>query len=166
MLPWHDRPREEANLFNPAFCGALISEFTNEFYRARKKGPHFVLVFCALPIALHPTTCRSLPHSIRTSLYSWIEENPEALVGLAERARNLVPYIQEALCFLMNHGGMTISERAELDLGVSRILLSRRVMQDLTPAMNETIHAARLLGRWFAAAGSAAVVLSSWGLRT
>jgi hypothetical protein len=166
MVPWQDRPREEANLFNPAFCGALISEFANEFYKARKRGPHFLLAFCALPIALHPDTRRSLPYSIRTSMYSWIEQNPKVSVGFAQRAYNLVPYVQEAIRFALTHRGIDINELAEFTIGDNRVLFSRRFAQDLTPETNDVIHATRLVGRWFAAAGSAAVILSSWGLRS
>ena len=97
MLPWEDRPREEANLFNPAFCGALIFEFVKQYQSAKGKTVPFILPFVALPIALHPKTRNALPASIRTSLYSWIEEHTETLVGLGERARNLVPYMQESL---------------------------------------------------------------------
>lgn len=35
LLLWDERPREEAYLFNPAFCATLLHEFVKEFQKAR-----------------------------------------------------------------------------------------------------------------------------------
>ena len=35
---WHQRPAEEANLFNPAFLGSLVYEFVKSFQKARPEG--------------------------------------------------------------------------------------------------------------------------------
>lgn len=165
MLPWERRPREEANLFNPAFCGALIFEFVKEYQSARRKASPFVLPFCALPIALHPVTRAALPLSTRNSLYSWLEEHTDTLVGLGERARNLTPYIEEALRFAVDHGAIAIDEKGEL-LSRERIAsFTSKKMEPMTLEVKECVNKTRFLGRWFAAAGSPSTILSSWGLR-
>lgn len=164
MLRWKERPKEEANLFNPAFCGALICEFTGEFTKARHSPPNFSLIFCALPIALYPKLRHALPSSTRTSLYSWIEENSKHIVGYPERAANFVPYAQEALRFSLNYGAVEFVEGAGLKLGSQKALFGRQ-LENSTTEIREIVLAIRLLGRWFAAAGPPAAVLSAWGLK-
>ena len=92
LRPWQERwASEEANHFNPAYCGALIFEFVRAYHSARKVPPSFALLFCALPIALHPATRARLPRTIRTQLFPWLEDNRDVRVGFADRARNLTP---------------------------------------------------------------------------
>ena len=86
MLVWHERSPEEAHHFNPAYCGALVYEFVRSYTNAKEHPPLFPLVFCAMPIALHPDTRDRLPSRTIPGLYPWIENNPEALVGFADRA--------------------------------------------------------------------------------
>ncbi|WP_221400796.1 three component ABC system middle component, partial [Rhodothalassium salexigens] len=88
---WRERSPEEANHFNPAYCGALIYEFVHSYTRAKSGPPSFCLPFCAMPVALHPDTRDRLPRSIITSLYPWLERNPDVLVGYDTRAQNLGP---------------------------------------------------------------------------
>lgn len=164
MLVWHDRPKEEANLFNPAFCGALICEFVGEFYKARRAYPSFTLIFCALPIALYPKLRQTLPSSVRTSLYSWIEQHTESLVGYSERAKNFVPYAQEALRFAINHDALEFVDGANLKLAKNKASFGRQLEQS-TSEIRDIVIATRLLGRWFASAGAPATVLSAWGLK-
>jgi ABC-three component (ABC-3C) system Middle Component 3 len=164
MLAWKDRPKEEANLFNPAFCGALICEFVAEFHKARRAYPSFALIFCALPIALYPKLRQELPSSVRTSLYSWIEEHAENLVGYSERARNFVPYAQEALRFTLDHAALEFVDGANLKPAQNKALFGRQLEQS-TSEIRDIVLATRLLGRWFAAAGAPATVLSAWGIK-
>ena len=98
LNPWGDRwAPEEANHFNPAYCGVLIYEFIRAYARARKVPASYALVFCALPIVLHPATRNRLPRPTVTRLLPWLEENRDVRVGFADRARNLRPYVREAL---------------------------------------------------------------------
>ena len=70
LNPWGDRwAPEEANHFNPAYCGVLIYEFVRTYEKARKVPASFALVFCALPIALHPATRSRLPRSTTSQDY-------------------------------------------------------------------------------------------------
>lgn len=164
MLPWNVRPKEEANLFNPAFCGALICEFVSDFHKTRKDHPSFVLVFCALPVALYPKLRAALPSSVRTSLYSWIEENMDKLVGYPERARNFVPYAQEAFRFVLDRRAISFVGGSNLKMEGRQGLFGHR-FENSTTEIGEIVVAIRLLGRWFAGAGAASAVLSAWGLR-
>jgi len=165
LMFWDARPREEANLFNPAFCAALQHEFVKEFQKAKGQAVPYALLFCALPIALHGKTRRALPGSTLTSLYSWRERNPEALVGFAERARSLLPVAQEALRFAIDRSALAFAEDGGVMLGRHSLSIPRRFEETLTDDARNCVAATRLLGRWFAKAGTASTIMAAWGIK-
>lgn len=162
---WDERPREEAYLFNPAFCAALLHEFVKEFQKAKGQPVPFVLLFCALPVALHGKTRRALPGSTVTSLYSWRERNPEVLVGFAERAGSLRPIVQEALRFAIDRSALAFGDEGAVMLGHRALSVARKLEETLTEDARDCIAASRLLGRWFAKAGTASTIMAAWGIK-
>ena len=95
LAPWAERwAAEEANHFNPAYCGALIYEFARSYRNTKRRAASFALVFCALPIALHPDTRDRLPPTTKSGMFPWLEENRDVRVGFGTRARNLAPYVK------------------------------------------------------------------------
>lgn len=162
---WKDRPSEEANLFNPAYCGAIVREFVRAFSKEVGNGTPLSLVFCAMPIVMHPETRRRLPKTVATSLYPWIEDHPEALVGYTERTRNLVPFVREAIRFGVSRRALVFDEEGALLVGASRASVTKRFLEDATPDVRETAHAASKVGRWFARAGQTPTILAAWGIR-
>lgn len=165
LMLWKERPREEAHLFNPAFCAAMLHEFVKEFQKAKGQAVPYVLLFCALPIALHGKTRRALPGSTLTSLYSWRERNPQVQVGFAERARSLRPVVQEALRFAIDRTALTFTDDGAVALGERPISVPKRFEEGLTQDACECLGAARLLGRWLAKAGTASTIMAAWGIK-
>jgi len=165
LLPWEQRPREEAHLFNPAFCATLLHEFVKEYQKSKGQATPFVLLFCALPIALHSKTRRALPGSTLVSLYSWRERNPEVLVGFAERARSLRPVVQEALRFAIDRAVLAFNDDGGVILGAKSLSVTKNFENTLTDDARECIATARLLGRWLAKAGTASTILAAWGIK-
>lgn len=165
LMLWDKRPREEAHLFNPAFCAALMHEFVKEFQKAKGQATPYALLFCALPIALHGKTRRALPGSTVTSLYSWRERHPEVLVGFAERARSLRPVVQEALRFAIDRSALAFAEDGGVMLGDRALSVARKFDEILTDDARDCVAATRLLGRWFAKAGTASTIMAAWGIK-
>lgn len=165
LLAWHERPREEAHLFNPAFCAAALHEFVKEYQKAKGAAAPYALLFCVLPIALHGNTRRALPASTLTSLYSWRERNPEVLVGFAERARSLRPVVQEALRFAINLSAMAFADGGGVTLGAKPLIVAKKFEDSITDDARECIATARLLGRWFAKAGTPSTIMAAWGIK-
>ena len=163
--PWFDRAPEEANHFNPAYCGALIYEFTRAYQNARKVPVSYALVFCALPIALHPKTRRRLPSSTVTRLLPWIERNQDVRVGFAERARSLSPYVREAFRYAVAHQAIRFANGGCVATGNKRASFTPQVLRDTTPDIQETVHAIRMTARWFAVSGDVPTILAAWGIR-
>lgn len=96
---WARRPPDVANLFNPAFCAALLNRLAVGFQGDVKQGVPYPLAFVALPLLLHPGSVALLPPTARTKFHTWILENPQVLFGFPERARALAPIVREAVFF-------------------------------------------------------------------
>jgi hypothetical protein len=166
ILPaWKERPYEEAHLFNPAFCGSIAYEFVKSYVAAADRASvELPLVFCALPVCLHLETRQKLPARTVTSLYTWLQRQPEVLVGFAGRARDMAPYIREAISFGMARGVFDFAETGELMLGKKRAFFTPKFLETSTNEVREIAVSTRLIGRWFAGAGGAPTILAAWGV--
>ena len=166
LRPWAERwVSEEANHFNPAYCGALIFEFVRAYHNAGKAPPPFALVFCALPIALHPATRRRLPRSVATRLFAWLEDNRDVRVGFADRACNLVPHIREAFRYAMARQAIRLDDGGAVVPGPQRASFTQTALDETTTDVRDTVDAIRKVARWFAAAGDTPTILAAWGIR-
>lgn len=165
LLAWEQRPKEEANLFNPAFCAVVLGEFVKEFQKAKGGACPYILLFCALPLSLHGKSRRALPSTTLTSLFSWRERNPEVLVGFAERARSLRPVVQEAVRFSIEREALSFADDGGLVLGAKPPTAGKKFEEALTADAWECVTAARMLGRWFAKAGATSTIMAAWGVK-
>ena len=166
LRPWQERRvTEEANHFNPAYCGVLIYEFVRAYERAKKAPASFALLFCALPIALHPATRNRLPNSIATGLFSWLENNRDVRVGFADRARNLTPYVREALRYAAVRQAIRFDEGGVVIIGSKRASFTQSALDEATTDVRDTVDAIRKIARWFAPAGGTSTILAAWGIR-
>ena len=92
-------PADAAALFNPAYCAAILHRVSSGYQSGSANGLPYPLAFIALPLILHTASAECLPSSARVRLHSWLLGNPEVLVGLADRARSLAPFVREAIAF-------------------------------------------------------------------
>jgi hypothetical protein len=56
MKPWNQRPREIRNLFNPAFCGLVLTRGVEGFSETAKRPMPYSLTLLILPLCLHKRT--------------------------------------------------------------------------------------------------------------
>ena len=163
--PAPNRTFEEIFLFNPAYCGALAYEFVRAYETAKKKPAPFALIFCALPMVLHPDTRDRLPYSIITKLLTWIENNPDVRVGFSDRAQNLTPYLRDALRYAAMRQVICFASNGNITTGSKRASFTPKVLEETTVDVRETVNAIRKVARWFAASGDTATILAAWGVR-
>src|SRR2546426_163924 len=117
MKRWQDRPEEVANLLNPAFCGHLIYASVQEHQTEKEKPMPYALAFLVLPLALHASTRATIKATTR-HFEVWIDGNQQIKIGLAVRARSLVPFARETLAFLLQTGVLGVRESdAALETG-------------------------------------------------
>lgn len=162
---WEHRPSEEAHLFNPAFCGALAYEFLKSYLKATdRESANLSLLFCALPVCLHLETRQKLPTSTRTSVYTWLQREPGVLVGYVDRARDLAPYLKQGISFGAARKTLSFEENGEISLSEMKATFTPNFLRNATAEVREIVMSTRMLGRWFAGAGTTATILAAWGV--
>lgn len=170
-LPWRERPREEAALFNPAFCVELLSRTTVDYGRARSAPMPLAratplplaLAFLVVPLVLHPGLRDVLPRRSDTAFGSWALIHQHILVHVPARVVALRPVVREALMFGFAAGALAL-ENGGLAIGDRPMRLGARP-RATTEDADEIRRAAALLGRWFAAQSGTASVLQGFGVR-
>jgi hypothetical protein len=164
LPPWPDRPREEANLFNPAFTSLLIARAVAHHERtASGTQMPLALAFLVLPIVLHPPTRVALPRAADTNLFGWIAEHAEIKALFPGRAERLTLVTQEAIRFALIYRKLAVDGDGIVS-GPKPYALSAAP----SPATDETkecLQKAAFLGRWFAIANSPVNILGAWGVR-
>lgn len=162
---WHDRPIEEANLFNPAFLCALIHEFLKDYAKAQAYGAPLTVVVIAMTTTLHPASRERLPNTTVPSLYEWLQDNEDLLIGFASRAKNIVPYIKEAILFGMATEALMAGEGHNLLLGAAKVTFPKPFIDTTTIEMKAIINRTKFMGRWLSNSGSEISVAAAWGIK-
>lgn len=162
---WHDRPREEAYAFNPAFLSSLMCDFVREFTKAKHESCPVTLVFLAPALSLHRQTRTRFPSRTVTSLYEWLQNNEDVLVDLPRRNHALSSLLRDGLKFAMHQKVIEFSDGHRLVIGPKRGHFTPSFLVTVSSDMNEIVTATRFLAKWFAKSGSEASVLSVWGVR-
>jgi len=164
QLPaWYERPREEANLFNPAFTSLVISRMVGHFEKTTGgQGLPFALSFLILPMILHRSTREALPRAADTNMFGWLSEHPDLRALFPGRMLRLRPVTQEALCFALSYGKLIVTVDA-IATGPRKFPLTT-IPEPSTAETTSCLKKAEFLGRWFGA-NAQLNVLTAWGVR-
>lgn len=161
MKSWSQRPFELKTLFNPAFCGVVISRALAGYEEEKADGMPFSLVLLVLPLCLHKETRLILSANSRGYLLKAIERNPRMLVNFAERAKDMMPFALEALGLLMERGCIIVTDDGRLKM-VDKAVRKKVTGSDESIACQRI---ARFLGREFARVANRATIYTSLGVR-
>lgn len=161
MKQWRYRPVEEANLFNPAFCGELLRRAIAYYNATSQSRFPYPLSFLVLPIVLHRQTREAISPNNR-QLHVWLQNNQNVRVGFAERAKSLVPITNEALNFLLQTNSAVIDERANIALLRQPKTINNAYGDE---EIRDCFQKAAIVGRWFARAGNAGNIYTMWGVK-
>ncbi|MBE6059277.1 MAG: hypothetical protein E7215_03760 [Clostridium sulfidigenes] len=160
MKQWSDRPKEVANNFNPAFCGEIVYYVLEEYYKERKDGLPFLLLFLVLPIVLHKETRRKIISS-RGYMSVWLHQNQEVKVNFAQRANQLLDVTIETYLFLIAYKVIKL-EDGKIFIETK---LPKRKNELLHDETKDCIEKAKVIGRWFARNKDTATIYVMWGVR-
>ncbi|MBV8921791.1 three component ABC system middle component [Bradyrhizobium sp.] len=160
---WASRPAEQANLFNPAFMAALSCRMVQDYTKKARQPMPFALVFLLPAVVLHRRSRENLPKSTATALLPWLQTNKEQLVTFAERVRMMKPMMQQGLMFALAQEHLAV-EAGALTIGRTGFPAALPKSLRLTDESRECLERAAFLGRWFAAAGTAATIMAAWGV--
>lgn len=101
MKRWDQRPFEIRNLFNPAFCGLVLSRALHGYEEEDARGMPFSLTLPVLPLCLHKDSREVIASSPRSYLLKTVEKNQQLMVGFADRVTQMLPYAFEGFGLLM-----------------------------------------------------------------
>ncbi|NFO02686.1 hypothetical protein FDB23_00940 [Clostridium botulinum] len=160
MKGWNDRPKEVANNFNPAFCGEIICYVIEEYYKEKKDGLQFLLLFLVLPIVLHKETRRKIISS-RGYMSVWLHQNQEVKVDFARRVNQLLDITIETYSFLIAYKVIKV-ENGKIFINTK---LQKRKNELLHEETKDCIEKAKIIGRWFARNKDTATIYVMWGVR-
>lgn len=161
---WRQRPREQANLFNPAFLAVLIERCANGHEERSGEGLPWSLVALALPVTLHKETREALPERVTSSMAAWTAANPLLVAPLADRARVLGPLVRESLLFGLSHQLVALDGDRLRSGGLAK-RKSGAPWRDPTDDFRSCATTAAFFGRWCAVSGLPATVFALWGAR-
>jgi len=164
MTPWTTRTIEERSHLNPAFCSLLLWHAAEGHAEVAERSLSFEESFLVLPLVLQRDTRASLPRTRRTSLASWLDDNPLARGRLARSSRLLVAHTREALLFGSIHGLIRIVDGRVAANRLWRRQV-RRIISGGSEEMRDCTKRSEFVGKWMASAGSASTVLALVGVR-
>lgn len=161
MKRWDRRPSHTALNLNPAFCGEILRRVLYGWGQ-RTSGPMpLSLTFLPFPILLHKGTRNKFSQHTRISLHTWLQENPEVRVGLAERVKRFGLYSYESLAFLLSTDNIVVTD-GRVDLVRYRTPPSLGGRDD---EVAEIFLKGAVVGRWFGEAGPPENVYTMLGIR-
>ncbi len=152
MEKWEDRSQIAANLLNPAFCGEIIRR-TIAAYNGNEEGIKFPfsLLHLILPILLHKKTRENMPQRSSTYFHSWVDENEHLFIDFVRRVKELIPYTNESMLFLLQYNAAKINDDGNIEI----ISYTRRTPSgDYSNEVKTIYKKAELLGKWFRLTGN------------
>lgn len=161
MKRWDQRPFEIRNLFNPAFCGLVLSRALRGYEEEDARGMPFSLSLLVLPLCLHEDSRDVIAGSPRSYLLKTTEKNQEIVVGFADRVTNMLPYAFEGFGLLMERGCIAIADDGRIQT------VPDKVRKSVT-GTDETVSCqkvARIVGREFARIADRVTVYKTFGIR-
>lgn len=162
MIEWQSRPIEVANLLNPAFCGVILQEFVKEYNQQTSTGVNYELIILVLPIILHKYTRDLIPHTSRTKMHIWLQEHPEVRMDFAKRVKELIPFTNESISFLLIRDLLAINDEGKFVRTTRR---NRKPVTSLPTDLAVFIQKAKLVAKWFSQNSSSATIYTMWGIR-
>lgn len=164
MLTWKERPKEIANLLNPAICCTILTSSIVGYKSVDPNGMPFPLMFIVLPLILHKKTRDSLPRSITTTFTAWIHRDPSAKLSFYERAVSMKPFTREAISFGLSHGWLFLDQNGKMN-SIMEDKNIERFLRKLDGENKECVRKSRLMGKLFAKAGSTDTIFTLLGIR-
>jgi hypothetical protein len=163
LRPWHERPAEEAALFNPPFIAAVIHRIARDFEQESGRGLPFPLLFVAAPVVLASISRDALPGRKDSSLAGWLQAHPQVRLHFAPLAAAMVPVVREGLLYGLSKHALELAEGAIKARPLRRG--AGTALADGTREVLEILSKAAFVGRWYANSGTVETIMVLWGVR-
>jgi hypothetical protein len=161
MKRWDQRPFEIRNLFNPAFCGLILTRALHGYEEEDARGMPFSLSLLVLPLCLHKDSREAIASKSRSYLLKTAEKNQHMMVGFAGRVTQMLPYAFEGFGLLMERGCISVAEDGRIQSVPKKV----RKSIDGTAETIACQKVARVVGKEFARIGDRATIYTTFGIR-
>lgn len=170
MTSWHERTIEQRNLLNPAFCAVVLWHIALGYrdeavsIQSPETSLPLELSFVGASLVLRGRTRAQLPGTIRTSLITWLQDNPLERSAIAKGVEVLRPYVREAIIFGVHHGAlMTTGARLHPTDSAKKKMTTyvKHAGQDV----QECARRGQFVGRWLQKNGTSGTTLALLGLQ-
>lgn len=162
MKPWNKRSVIEAALFNPAFCGELLTKTVTAYNTTSKQGQFpYAMSYLILPLLLSEDFFIALPKRATTSFVSWVVTNEHLLIGLDGRVKSMKVYTDESLMICLLSGLLSIGNNGGLTAGEANINKLRNNHRDDVDVLSKR---AEVIGAWLGKAGDVTTVYTLLGI--
>ncbi len=170
MTEWQVRTIEQRNLLNPAFCAVVLWNVAKG-YQSEATAANAAagllpieLAFVGASFVLRGQTRRQLPTTVRTSLATWIHDQPLERSAVAKGIVILRPYVREALLFGAKHGILSMQGRhVDGDPAAARKIA--RYVRQSSADVSDCVGQAGFVGRWLYRGGTVSTVLAMLGIQ-
>lgn len=145
---------------NPAFCAAVLAKFCEAHHEGHEHDPALPVAYLVLPIALSEDLAETFEGCNKnTGMLVWIERNPSIVANLSTRVNGTLKISTDAIRFGCISGVLHLDEEGNIVSGNKKIPPSA-----MKGPSGHAFTRARLLGCWFASAGSARAVMEAMGV--
>jgi hypothetical protein len=167
---WQARTIEQRNLLNPAFCAVVLwhvargyqteSAATND----SAMGLPLELAFVGASFALRGQTRNQLPHSVSTSLATWVQDHPLERSAVAKGVMVLRPYVREAIIFGSQHGALAVTGRhVAFKQDAGRKITA--YLKQSSAEVRDCVSRSQFVGRWLHKGGTPSTVMALLGVQ-
>ena len=162
MKPWNNRSEIEASLFNPAFCGELILRAVSSYNKTAKQGNFpYALSYLVLPFLMTSEVTKALPSRRRTSFITWLFANRHLTPLIANKAKELKDYTNEALLLDLSMDLLQLDDQVELKKGTNNLVRKKNFHREEVEPMFKM---AEFVGSWLGDAGDMVTIYSIIGI--
>lgn len=145
---------------NPAYCAAVLAQFCETYGEHQGAAPAAATVYLVLPIVLSEDLAGTFDKCVKgTGLLVWLDRSSRVRDGFSGRVNATLAISTEAIRFGCVAGLLRLD--SEGSIASSHKKLPPVVSSGVAGA---PLKRARLLGAWFAEAGSARAVMEALGV--
>jgi hypothetical protein len=147
---------------NPAYCATVLAHFCEAYRQQQVQGhaPAAAVVYLLLPLVLSEDLASTFDGCNKnTGLLVWLDRSPRVLTSLSQRVNTTLTVSTEAIRFGCIAGMLRLNREGEIESS------DRKVPAVVSGGVaGAALKRARLLGIWFAGAGSARAVIEALGV--
>ena len=148
---------------NPAYCSVIIFQFCQGYMQESSEHVDFPLVLLPIPLVLSGELEKSFKNTrIDTGFFTWVDRNPDILIGLAERVQGTLVLTKRAVEFGVAHLIFEITVLGKIcptEKG-----LRKKINPSPSSKVGRVCKNALRMGQWFGQIRSTSTIYNHLGL--